>query len=118
MGIAVVARADRSRTHLAQYLVGAGYEVFACDDLAIPGRFAGLVTIDGQNPPLEFLRKRVGSWLKLGKLLVVVISFEPASWAALALAHRHRLFVFAAPAVGWQIVDALRGGEPKAPRSA
>src|SRR5664279_1597638 len=108
-GIAVVARADTSRIHLAQYLVGAGYKVFACDDLAIPGRFAGVVTIDGQTPPLEFLRTRVSSWLKLGKLRVIVISFEPESWAALALAHRDRLFVFPVPAVGWEIVDALRG---------
>lgn len=119
LSVAVVARADTSRAHLATYLRDAGYEVFACEDLAIPTRFAVVVTIDGQEPPVEFLRERVTSWLKLKRTRVVVISFKPATWKALVLAHRDRLFVFPAPACGWEIVDALRGGRsPESPRSA
>ena len=115
ISIAVVARPDPSRTHLARYLREAGYEVFACEELAIPSRFAVVVTIDGQEPPVESLRTRVSSWLRLRSLRVVVISFKPATWKALVLAHGERLVVFPAPACGWEIVDALRGSSQPTP---
>lgn len=113
--IAVVARVDQSRTQLVEYLVGAGYEVFACEELSIPNAFAVVVTIDGQEPPVECLRSHVRSWLELGTPWVMVISFMPERWRALSLAHGDRLMALSAPAHGQEIVHALRTREFRAP---
>jgi|GEM_PF-2331417 len=113
--IAVVARVDESRAHLVKYLIGAGYEVFACEELSIPNAFAAVVTIDGQEPPVECLRSCVRSWLEVGTLWVMVITFMPERWRALSLAHEGRLMALAAPARGQEIVHALRTRESRAP---
>jgi hypothetical protein len=117
--VALVARADRVRTQISKYLVAGGYDVFECEELAIPGRFVRVVLVDEPDGPVELVRARVQAWIKLARPpRVVVISSKPALWKPLALAHSDELFVLAAPAFGWEIVDALRATSPEAPRGA
>ena len=44
--VALVARADKSRTRIAQYLRDGGYDVFETADLANGSQFVGVVLID------------------------------------------------------------------------
>jgi len=117
--VALVARADAVRTQIANYLVAGGYQVFECEDLVSPGRFARVVIVDDPDGPVELVRTRVQAWNKIARPpRVVVISSKPALWKPLAFAHNDELFVLAAPAFGWEIVDALRAASPETPRNA
>jgi hypothetical protein len=105
--VALVAQADSSREQLAKYMRDGGYEVFEYDELTVATRFAGVVIVDADGS--ESTRERVEAWLRGARPpRVVVISSKPSGWRALAMAHVDDLFVFAAPAFGWEIVDALR----------
>jgi hypothetical protein len=113
--VALVARADKSRTHIAQYLRDGGYDVFETADLAIGGQFAGVVLIDDAGASNSTMT-RVQAWLRSAKSArVVIISSKPAAWKALSLAHSDALYVLPAPAFGWDIVDALRATPPTLP---
>jgi len=113
--VALVSRADKARVQITRYLRNSGYEVFECEELSIPGRFAGVVVVDDQESDLA--RSRVQSWMKLPMPpRVVVISSKPAGWKALSLAHNDHVFVLAGPAFGWEIVDVLRMAPPEPPR--
>jgi hypothetical protein len=115
--VALVARADKSRTQIAKYLRDGGYDVFECDDLAIANEFVGIIIVDDAEPS-EAMRVRVQSWLRLGKSpRVVVISSKPSGWKALSRAHSHDVYILAAPAFGWEIVDALRATPPMLPHA-
>ena len=117
-GVALVARASKERLQIARSLRDGGYEVFECEELSIPSRFAGVVVIDDQEAA-EPLRARVLAWIKLRRPpRVVVVSSKPAGWKALALAHSDHLFVLAAPSFAWEIIDALRASPPERPRHA
>lgn len=114
-GVAVVARANDSRSHIARYLRDGGYDVFECEDLAIPTQFAGIVMVDDLDPS-DATRARVRSWLRLRRSpRVVIISTKPAGWKAIALAHSDQLRVLAAPAFSWDLLDALRAAHPSSP---
>lgn len=106
--VALVARAEQSRTQIAKYLRDGGYEVFECDDPATASQFARIVVVD-EGEASEPTRACVQSWLHLATApRVVVISSKPSAWKALSMAHSEDVYVFAAPAFGWEIVDALR----------
>jgi hypothetical protein len=115
--VALVARADKSRTQIAKYLRDGGYEVFECDDLTIASQFVGVVIVD-DGEPSEATRLRVQSWLRHPKSpRVVVISSKPSGWKALSMAHSDDVYVLAAPAFAWEIVDALRATPPTLPHA-
>jgi hypothetical protein len=115
--VALVARADKSRTLIAKCLRDGGYEVFECEDLAIATQFAGVVIVDDTEGS-EPTRLRVQSWLKRPKTpRIVVISSKPASWKTLAMSHSDDVYVLAAPAFTWEIVDALRATPPTLPHA-
>jgi hypothetical protein len=118
-GVALVGRADPVRAKLASYLRDSGFDVFEVDELAFPKRLAGVVVMDDGDASTPSVRKRVQSWIHAGTPdRVVVVSARPAGWSALALAHPERLSVLAAPAFGWQIVDALRASRFDEPQGA
>lgn len=117
--IALVSSAGDTRTMLAGYLTGAGFEVHACDELAIPSSFGALVVIGGPEAGREALLASVGSWIKLTRIpRVVVVTSKPTAWNDLVAAHGERLTVLPAPVFGWDVVDALRASSPIRPRSA
>ena len=114
--VALVARANRSRGQIAKYLREGGYDVFECEALEIATRFVGVVIVEDE--PSESARGLVQSWLRHNKVpRVVVISPKPSSWRALSLAHSEFLYVFAAPAFSWEVVDALRATPQMLPRA-
>jgi hypothetical protein len=116
--IALVVRAGKSRDQITKYLRDAGYQVFECEELSIPTRFAGIVIVDDQATG-DDAHPQVQSWLRVPRIpRVVVVSSKPAGWRTLVLAHSTCLSVLAAPAFGWEIVDALRGSPPESPRLA
>lgn len=115
--VALVAHADKSRAQIAKYLRDGGYEVFECEDLAIATQFMGVVIVD-EGDASESTRVRVQSWLRHAKSpRVVVISSKPSGWKALSMAHSDDVYVLAAPAFGWEIVDALRATPPMLPHA-
>lgn len=115
--VALVASADKSRAQIAKYLRDGGYEVFECEELAIANQFVGVVIVDDAEAS-EPTRARVQAWLKHTKSpRVVVISSKPSGWKALSMAHSDDVYVLAAPAFGWEIVDALRATPPTLPHA-
>lgn len=110
--VALVARATKTRVQIAKYLRDGGYDVFECEEIAIATRFVGVVIVDDE--PSESMRTHVQSWLRQGKSpRVVVISAKPSAWKAFSLAHSGHVYLFAAPAFSWEVVDALRAPPPK-----
>ena len=117
-GVALVAPADKARSQIAKYLRDGGYEVMECEELAIATRFVAVVIVDDPDDG-EVTRTRVQSWIKPTRpIRVVVISAKPAAWRPLSLALGDPLIVLAAPAFGWEIVDALRAAPPELPGRA
>ncbi len=115
MGIALVAPASSERERIAQYLRDRGYEVVPCDQLSIATPFAGVVLVDASDGG-DAWGARVHAWIAAaGALRVVVVTAKPAGWRALSLALSDQLAVLAAPAFGWEIIDALRAGLPELP---
>ena len=114
--VALVARANKSRIQIAKYLRAGGYDVFECEELAIATRFVGVVIVDDESG--ESKRGVVRAWLRRTKVpRIVVISSKPSSWKTLSLAHGDHLYVFAAPAFSWEVVDALRATPATLPRA-
>ncbi len=117
--VALVGRADPVRVQVARYLRDSGFDVLECDELALPQRFVGAVVMDDDDSSSPNVHKRVQAWVHAGTpRRVVVVSPRPAGWKAIALAHPERLWVLAAPAFGWQIVDALRAASLDEPEGA
>ena len=115
--LALVSPANAGRDQLARYLADRGFEVFSCDQLAVVTRFAGAVLLDTPGRG-DVAIAQVRSWIAARPALrVVVVTSKPAGWRALSLAHGDHLCVLAAPAFGWEIIDALRAGLPDRPAS-
>jgi len=114
--VALIARSDTPRIKIADYLRDGGFTVMECDDMLAPTKFAGIVIVDDRTLP-EPIRTRVETWLELGAgPRIVVVSIRPAAWRHLCLLY-DRLAVLAAPAFGWEIVDALRAAPSELPTS-
>jgi hypothetical protein len=106
------------RTALARYLNTVGFDVFECDELALPASFAALVAISAGDAS-DALLTDVKSWMKLTKnQRIVVVTTTPTMFKDLLAAHGERLYVLPAPAFGWELVDALRASEPSRPSGA
>jgi DNA-binding response OmpR family regulator len=116
--VALVSADDETRTVLAAYLRDAGFEVHACDELAVPSAFKALVLINDPDMAIEVVIARVRTWLKGTKARVIVVTSRPSALKELLVIHEDRLRVLAAPAFGWDLVDALRATEPLKPRGA
>jgi hypothetical protein len=117
--VALVSDPGDTRTALADYLTKVGFDVFQCDELAVPSTFAALILIGRDEEPIESLVGVVRSWMRLGKSLrVVVVTSKPKALARLAASHGRRLRVLPAPAFGWDLVDAVRWEDPAGPRGA
>jgi hypothetical protein len=113
--VALIAAPTVSRIALAGYLQNAGFDVHECDDLSLPTAFGSLVVLDRDG---DRLLAEVRSWIKLSKSQrVVVVTSKPTLLRDLVALHGDRLRVLAAPAFGWDLVDALRATPPK-PRGA
>ncbi|MBL9018961.1 MAG: hypothetical protein JNL83_32540 [Myxococcales bacterium] len=114
--VALVAPPDASRGQIARYLRERGYDVFECDDLAISGQFESVVMVDLEAS--DAARARVQAWLRgTTAPRVVVVSSRPSAWKALSMARSDDLYVLAAPAFEWEIVDALRATTPTLPHA-
>ena len=111
--IALISTDTRARAILADYLTEVGFEVEASSELALPGSFSALVLISKDDAATETLAARVRSWMKRASTQrVVVVTSKPAALRELTAAYAGRLCVLAAPAFGWDVVDALRAPEP------
>ena len=116
--IALVSIADHSSTLLAKYLRESGFDVHVCEELAIGSAFSSLVLL-AHEMPADAVRSRVRRWLKgASTRKIVVVTPRPAAFEQMRAAHHERLFVFAPPIFGWDVVDVLRGVEPRRPRGA
>ena len=112
--VALVARADTSRTQIAKVLRDGGYEVLECDELA--GAAAYVVIVDADAS--ELMRAQVEAWLRGAKSRrVVIISSKPSGWKALSMAHNDEVYVLAAPSFGWEIIEALQATPPPPPHA-
>lgn len=108
--VAIVSIDNRARRDLARYVTKAGFDVHELEDIPLPSGFAGLVLIENQDTPLL---ARLRPLLRLTRRqVIVVITSKPASLHELVAAHSQRLVVLAAPAFGWDVVDALRATVP------
>ena len=107
--IALVSHEANERHKLAAYLTSVGFEVEECNALALPTAYGAVVMVAIDDTAPDALEAQVRSWMKLGKpQRVVVVTSKPTAFRALLLAHTGRLCVLAAPAFGWDVVDALR----------
>lgn len=117
--IALVARADSARKELGDYLRSAGFDVHECTELAVAAAFAAVVVISGLDADTEQLVHDVRSWLRSSRSQrVLVVTSRPAALKDLLASHPDRLQILPAPAFGWDVVDALRAGQPARPRGA
>jgi hypothetical protein len=117
--IALVSAAGDARSSLAGYLRSAGFDVHECEELAVPSSFGALVVLSARDAGGDELLGDVRSWIKLTKTQrVVVVTSKPTVFKELLATHGERLHVLAAPAFGWDLVDALRSSEPARPRGA
>ncbi|HEU4731416.1 MAG TPA: hypothetical protein VFT22_26160 [Kofleriaceae bacterium] len=117
--VALVASPGDTRDALAKYLEDAGFDVYPCDQLAVASAFTALVLISGHDASGEALRAEVRSWIKLTRSQrLIVVTSTPTALTDLLASHGERLYVLAAPAFGWHVVDALRAREPTRPRGA
>lgn len=111
--IALVSRDANARRKLADYLSGVGFDIEECSELSLPTSYAAIVMVAREDIAADALEAQVRSWMKLSKAQrVVVVTSKPAALRDLLLSHAARLFVLAAPAFGWDVVDALRALDP------
>lgn len=116
--IALVSRAHRDRSVLADYLRISGFDVHVCDELAITSSFRALILL-GHEMSADDLRTQIRGWMKSSRThVIIIVTSKPAAIEELRALYNGRLFVFAAPVFGWDVVDALRATEPPRPRSA
>lgn len=115
--IAVVSVDGVSQSELASYLTSVGFDVHECDEVPVPSAFAAIILIGNATSALVV---RVRTWLKLARTQrAIVVTAKPAALRELVAAHGDRLIVLAAPAFGWDVVDALRAtGQPSTPHGA
>ena len=117
--IALVSADDPNRRALVRYLLDAGFCVDECDELVHPSAFGALVWVGHRDTPSDKLVAGIRSWLKLTKTQrIVVVTQKPIVLKDLVAVHGDRLVVLAAPAFGWELVDALRAERPPRPRGA
>jgi methylmalonyl-CoA mutase cobalamin-binding subunit len=117
--VALVAPGDESRSRLATYLASVGFDVHACAELELPSAFAAVVVISAREATGDVLVAEIRSWLRSAKSQrIVVVTAKPTALKDLVATHGDRLRVLAAPAFGWDVVDALRAPEPTRPRGA
>ncbi|HEY5920027.1 MAG TPA: hypothetical protein VIV11_00090 [Kofleriaceae bacterium] len=118
--IALVSTDARARNILATYLREVGFDVEESSELGVPGSFGAVVLLGRDEGVVETFAARVRSWMKrTSTQRVVIVTSKPAALRELTATHAHRLFVLAAPAFGWDVVDALRAPDPESgPRGA
>ena len=117
--VALVAAGDAARTALADYLRHAGFDIHACDELAIPNAFDALVAVSASDISSDALVRDVRSWIRSTRSQrIVVVTSKPIALKDLVIAHGERLFVLPAPVFGWELVDVLRKPVPARPRGA
>ena len=117
--IALVARADSARKELGDYLRSAGFDVHECTELEVVAAFAALVVMSGADEQTDLLVQNVRSWMKSSRSQrVLVVTPRPTALKDLLAVHPERLQILPAPAFGWDVVDALRAGQPARPRGA
>jgi hypothetical protein len=106
--VALISVAGAHRTQVAAYLTGAGFDVHEYDQLDIPRSFHALVVLADEAAGGDIVAC-VRSWMKPTKhQRIVIVTSQPAALRNLVAVHGDRLFVLAAPAFGWELVDALR----------
>ncbi|HTR55953.1 MAG TPA: hypothetical protein VMJ10_34995 [Kofleriaceae bacterium] len=111
--VALVSRDTNTRHQLANYLTSVGFDVEECGELALPTAYSAVVMVAKDDIAPDSLETQVRTWIRHTKLQrVVVVTSRPAALRALLLAHAARLYVLAAPAFGWDVVDALRASGP------
>jgi len=110
--VALVASPGEPRTALANYLSGAGFSVYPCENIATStSSVAALVAIESDGAT-DHLINMVRSWLKLTKIpRVVVVTSKPTALHKLVSSYHGRLCVLPAPVFGWIVVDALRASD-------
>ena len=117
--VALVSEPGEMRTALADYLEKSGFHVHACEELAVPSGFGAVVVISAQDASADAVVADVRSWIKVTRSQrVVVVTAKPTALRDLLATHGDRLHVLAAPAFGWDLVDAIRSTEPSRPRGA
>lgn len=117
--IALVSDDRPTRRALARYLTSAGFQVYECDELAGTASCSALVLLADLRATADALDALVCSWLALAKAQrIVVVTAKPHALTELLAMHAERLFVLAAPAFGWDLVDALRAAPALGPRRA
>jgi hypothetical protein len=117
--VVLIAPADPVRGALATYLRCAGFEVYECDELAVPTRFNAIVAIHAADGSTTVQVSAVRSWLRVTKRQrIVVVSARPSTLHDLVAANGERLFVLPAPAFGWDVVDTLRLQGSRGPHGA
>ena len=117
--VALVAPTGDARTRLAEYLRKAGFDVHEFSELAVPAAFGSLVVITAPATSSSDVVADVRSRIKSAKSQrVVIVTSRPVALKELVATHGGRLHVLAAPAFGWDVVDALRVSEPRGPRGA
>ena len=111
--VALVSADAHARGILGDYLTEVGFDIEQCSELGVPGSFWAIVLISKEDAAAETLAARVRAWMKrTSTQRVVVVTSKPAALRELTAAHADRLFVLAAPAFGWDVVDVLRAPEP------
>lgn len=117
--VALVAPADGARSRLAGYLRSVGFDVHECAVLELPGAFTALVVLSAYDTASDVLVADMRAWLRSAKSQrIVVVTAKPTALKDLVATHGERLRVLAAPAFGWDVVDALRAPERTDPRGA
>jgi hypothetical protein len=115
--IAVISSDGATRGALAGYLRGAGFDVHECSELELASGFGALVVISQHGA--EALVAEVRALIKTTKSQrIVVVTARPSALKPLLATHAARLAVLAAPAFGWDVVDALRANHLDGPRGA
>jgi hypothetical protein len=111
--IALVSTDTHARNTLATYLREIGFDVEESSELGVPGSFRAVVLIGRNDAAVETFAARVRSWMRrTSTQRVVVVTSKPTALRELTVVHAERLIVLAAPAFGWDVVDALRRPDP------
>ena len=103
---------SRPVVELGRYLEDLGFDVVFVRLPARARRTGTLVWLAERDVDERVLVDAVGSWLgALPKLRAIVVTEHPARLRGTFAQRATRVRVLAAPVFGWQLVDALRGGD-------
>jgi hypothetical protein len=118
--VTVVSEDTRTRGDLARYLVAAGFEVTEVRNWPRPPAGEAVVWLTERDLHPGVAATLIRTWLAAGDASrrAVVVTWRPAALRVLSDEFAGRLFVLPPPAFGWQVVDALRAGDPGAPEAA